>query len=55
MSYAAIMLVWLVSNPGLLIILHVSRIVNVMSLIVPAAPCLLILVSVEAKIGQWGQ
>ena len=48
------MILWLVALPGFLIISIVSGIVNVMSHIVPAAPCLHILVSVEAIIiAQW--
>ena len=56
MSYAAIVILWLLALPGFLIILSVSGIVNVMYVIVPAAPCLLILASVEAIIiAQWAQ
>jgi len=36
------MTLWHVAFPGFLIISHVSGIVNVMSLVVPAAACLLI-------------
>ena len=54
--YAAIMMLWLVAFPGFLIISGVSGIVNTVSLIVPAVPCLLILGSVEAIIiAQWAQ
>ena len=56
MLCAAIMILWLVGVPGFLIISSVTGIVNVMSRTVPAAPCLLILVSVEAIIiAQWAQ
>jgi len=36
--YAAIMILWLVELPGFLIISSVYRIVNVMSLVMTAAP-----------------
>jgi hypothetical protein len=50
------MILWLVALPGFLIISNVSGIINVASLIVPAAPHLLILGSVEAIIiAQWAQ
>ena len=56
MSYAAVMILWVVAFPGFLIISSVSGIVNVMSLIVPAASLLLIMGSVEAIIiGLWAQ
>jgi hypothetical protein len=48
MSNAAIMILWFVALPDFLIICSVSGIVNVMSLVVPAAPCLIILGSVKA-------
>ena len=47
---AAIMMHWLVALPGSLIISTVSGIVNVMSLVVPAAPSLHILHSVQGII-----
>ena len=54
--YAAIMTVWLVALPGFLNISHVPGIVNVMSLVITAAPNLLILRSVEAiLVAQWAQ
>ena len=46
--YAAIIIPWHVALPDFLIISSVSRIVIVMSLVLPAAPSLLILDSVEA-------
>jgi hypothetical protein len=50
------MILWLIALPGFLIISSVSGIVNVISLIVPAAPHLLIVGSVEAIIlAQWAQ
>ena len=56
MFYAAIMTLWLVALPGFLNISHVPGIVNVMSLVITAAPSLLILRSVEAiLIAQWAQ
>ena len=56
MSYAAIMILWLVALPGFLIISGVSGIVNVISHIVPTAPHLLIVCSVEAIIiAQWAK
>jgi len=55
-SYAAIMILWLVTIPGFLIISGVSGIVNVISHIVPTAPHLLIVGSVEAIIiAQWAK
>ena len=48
--YAAIMIMWLVAIPGLLTISSVSRIVLIMSLVVPATVCLLILGSLGAII-----
>jgi hypothetical protein len=39
--YAAIKILWLVALPGFLIISSVSRIVNVMPLVLPATACLL--------------
>ena len=50
MLCAAIMILWLVAFPGFLVISSVTGIVNVIYCIVPAAPCLLILVSLEAII-----
>jgi hypothetical protein len=50
LSYGAIMILWLVALPGFPFISGVSGIVNVMSLILPAAPRLLVLISVEAII-----
>ena len=56
MLCAAIMVLWLVALPGFLIVSSVSGIVNDMSCIVPAAPHLLILGSVEAIIiAEWAQ
>ena len=55
-SYAAIMILWLVTIPGFLIISGVSGIVSVISHIVPTAPHLLIVGSVEAIIiAQWAK
>ena len=48
MVYAAIMTLWLSALPGFLHISHVPGIVYVMSLVITAAPSLLILYSVEA-------
>ena len=48
MLYAAIMVLWFVALPGLQIISSVSGIVNVMSLVLPATACLLIVGSLEA-------
>ena len=54
--YAAIMTLWLVALPGFVIISSVSGIVNVVCLVIPAAACILILVSLEAIIiAQWAQ
>ena len=54
--YAAIMALRLVAFSSFLIILVVSGIVNVMSLFMPAAACLLILGSLGAiAIAQWAQ
>jgi len=47
---AAIMMHWLVALPGFLFISSVFGIVNVMSLVVPAAPSLHILHSVQGII-----
>ena len=56
MFYAAVMTVWLVALPGFLNISCVPGIVNVMSLVITAAPSLVILHSVEAiLIAQWAQ
>jgi len=46
--YAAILTLWLVALPGFLNFSHVPGNVNVMSLVITAAPSLLILRSVEA-------
>ena len=46
--YAAILALWLVAFPGYLNLSHFPGIVNVMSLVITAAPSLLILYSVEA-------
>jgi hypothetical protein len=47
---------WLVAFPGFLIISSISGIVNVMSVVVQAAACLLILGSLETIIiAQWAQ
>jgi len=46
--YVAILTLWLVALPGFLNISRVPGNVNVMSLIITAAPSLLILCSVEA-------
>jgi len=48
--YAAIMTLWHIAFPGFLINLSVSGIVSVMSVVVPAAACLLILGSLGAII-----
>jgi len=54
--YAAIMVLWLVALPGFLTISSVSRIVHILSLVVPATVCLLILGSLGAIIiAQWTQ
>ena len=54
--YAAIMTLWLVAFPGFLNISHAPGIVNVMSLVMTAAPSLFILCSVEAILkDQWAQ
>ena len=56
MFYAAIMTLWLVALVGFLNISCLQGIVNVMSLVITAAPSLLILLSVEAiLIAQWAQ
>ena len=56
MFYAAIVTLWLVALVGFLNISCVPGIVNVMSLVITAAPCLPILLSVEAiLIAQWAQ
>jgi len=56
MSYAAIMTLWLVALTGFPFISGVSGIVSFMSIIVTAAPRLLILGSVEVIIiAQWAQ
>ena len=49
MFYAAVMTLWLVAFPSFLIISVVSGIVNVMSLVVPAAAFLLILGSLGSR------
>jgi hypothetical protein len=52
--YVAIMILWLVAFPGFLIIYCVSGIGNVMSVVVTAAACLLILGPLGAIIiAQW--
>jgi len=54
--YAAILTLWLVALPGFINFSHVPGNVNVMSLVITAAPSLLILHSVEAiLIAQWAQ
>ena len=54
--YAAIMILWLVALPGFLIMSSVYRIVNIVSLVVPATAYLLILGFVEViLIAQWTQ
>ena len=54
--YAAIMTLWLVALQGFLNISNVPGIVNVVSLVITAAPSLLILHCVEAiLIAQWAQ
>ena len=54
--YGAIMMLWLVAFPGFLIISSVSGIVNVMSVVVPANPCLLFWGCLGAIIiAQWAQ
>ena len=54
LSYAAILSLWLVALPGLINISRVPGNVNVMSLVITAAPSLLILHSLEAiLIAQW--
>ena len=53
--YAAMLLLWLVAFPGILILSRVLGIVNVMCL-VPEAACLLILGSLETIIiARWAQ
>jgi len=54
--YAAIMTLWHVAFPGFLNISHAPGIFNVMSVVMTAAPSLLILRSVEAILkDQWTQ
>ena len=54
--YVAIMTLWLVAFPGFVYISHAPGIVNVMSLVMTAAPSLLIFRSVEAILkDQWTQ
>ena len=56
MFYAAIMTLWLVALSGFLDISCVPGIVNVVSLVITAAPSLLILHSVEViLIAQWAE
>ena len=56
MLYAAIMIPWLIALPSFLIMSSVSGIVHVMTVVVPATSCLLILESVEAiLLVQWAQ
>jgi len=53
---AVIMILQLVALPGFLTISSVSRLVHILSLVVPATVCLLILGSLEAiMIAQWAQ
>jgi len=53
---AATMILWLVALPGFLIISSVYRIVNIMSVVVPATVCLPFLGSLGAvMIAQWTQ
>jgi len=52
----AILTLWLLALPGFLNLSHFPGIVHVMSLVITAAPSLLILCSVEAiLIAQWAQ
>ena len=54
--YAAILTLWFVAFPGSLKFSHVPGNVNVMSLVITAAPSLLILHSVETiLIAHWAQ
>ena len=54
--YAAIMTLWLVAFPCFLNISHAPGFVNVMSLVMTAAPSLFILRSVEAILkDRWAQ
>ena len=54
--YAAILTLWLVAIPGFLNFSHVPGNVNVMSLVIIAAPSLVILCSVETiLIAEWSQ
>jgi len=54
--YGAIMTLWLVAFPGFLYTSHAPGIVNVMSLVMTAAPSLFILRSVESILkDQWTQ
>jgi len=54
--YAALLTLWLVALPGFLNFSHIPGNVNVMSLVITAAPSLLILHSVEAiLLAQWAQ
>ena len=48
LSYAAVLSLWLVAFPGFLNVSHVPGNINVMPLVITAAPSLLILHSVEA-------
>jgi len=53
---AAIMILWLVALAGFLTISSVSRLVHILSLVVSATACLLILGSLGAiMIAQWAQ
>ena len=53
---AAIMILWLVALPAFLTISGVSRLVNIMSLVVPATVCLVVLGYLGAIIiAQWAQ
>ena len=54
--YAAILTLWFVALPGFLNISHVPGNLNVMSIVITAAPSLLILHYVEdILMGQWAQ
>ena len=56
MLYAAITTLWLVALPGFLNISYFPGIFNVMSLVITAAPSLLILHSVkDILIAKWAQ
>jgi len=56
LSYSAVLSLWLLALPGLINISYVLGNVNVMPIVITAAPSLLILHSVEAiLIAQWDQ